>query len=78
MSPSNRRYFCVADVISARAKTLTTGIAPSTFAVLSHAIRRHGRAPRFHAAKHARSCGCRKSTGVPLGMIPVGLTRVIE
>jgi hypothetical protein len=31
-----------------------------------------------YAAKRARSCGFWKSTGVPLGMIPVGLTRVIE
>jgi hypothetical protein len=31
-----------------------------------------------HAAKRVRSCGFLKSTGVPLGMIPVGLTRVIE
>ena len=31
-----------------------------------------------HAAKRARSCGFLKSTGVPFGMMPVGLTRVIE
>ena len=33
------------------------------------------RSARLYAAKRARSCGCRKSTGVPFGMIPVGLTR---
>ena len=40
--------------------------------------RRRRAGPAAHAAKRARSCGCRKSTGVPLGMMPVGLTRVIE
>jgi hypothetical protein len=38
----------------------------------------HPRPLRTHAAKGARSCGFLKSTGVPFGIIPVGLTRVIE
>jgi hypothetical protein len=32
----------------------------------------------LQAASRARSWGRLKSTGVPLGMMPVGLTRVIE
>src|SRR5215475_6445603 len=31
-----------------------------------------------YAASRTRSCGCSRSTGVPLGMIPVGFSLAIE
>src|SRR5262249_3569204 len=37
----------------------------------------HGILPDY-AASCTRSCGCSRSTGVPLGMIPVGLSLAIE